>query len=199
MQQLFSYFFFAACICDEFGTDHCNHESGECVCRRNVIGEKCDRCEVEHYGFESGGGCVPCQCGVASYSTQCDDVTGQCRCKPGVTGRTCDTCAPGYWNYTSDGCICKEFILLTRNNLFINVLQANFSSIFNSSVWKVLVSWQKRILMRKYSIIMRRCLQWKCPETYFHDFKLMREKLVVYKLKNCHLFVVFIAHTLDTI
>ena len=96
-----------ACVCDDLGTDFCNHTTGDCHCKRNVIGEKCDRCELEHYGFQSGSGCVPCGCGLASDSNQCDDVTGQCRCKEGVTGRSCDRCTPGYWNYTKEGCSCK--------------------------------------------------------------------------------------------
>lgn len=88
------------------GMDHCESFSGKCVCKPNVVGEKCDRCEVEHYGFQSGRGCIPCECAEASESDQCDDVTGQCKCKPGVTGRSCDRCASGYWNYTSGGCVC---------------------------------------------------------------------------------------------
>lgn len=60
-------------------------------------------------------GCTPCDCGLASDSTQCDDVTGQCRCKPGVTGRTCDRCKPGYWNYGPDGCVCKYYIFGNLN------------------------------------------------------------------------------------
>ncbi|KAK4877517.1 hypothetical protein RN001_010023 [Aquatica leii] len=92
------------CLCDQMGTHHCNHNTGQCECRSNVIGEKCDRCKLEHFGSQSGQGCVPCQCGSASLSAQCDDFTGQCMCKPGVTGRMCDRCAPGFWKYTDQGC-----------------------------------------------------------------------------------------------
>lgn len=70
----------------------------------NVVGEKCDRCEDDHWGFESGYGCRACDCAVASNSTQCDDHSGQCACKPGVTGPQCDRCLPGYWNYGPNGC-----------------------------------------------------------------------------------------------
>ncbi|KAB0790802.1 hypothetical protein PPYR_15312 [Photinus pyralis] len=92
------------CICDYVGTHHCNSYTGRCECKPNVIGEKCDRCQLDHFGFQSGQGCIPCACGVASLSSQCDDSTGQCMCKPGVTGRTCDRCAPGFWNYSETGC-----------------------------------------------------------------------------------------------
>lgn len=99
-----------ACICAELGTSFCDNFVGTCHCQNNVIGDKCDRCEVDHYGFDSGLGCKACDCGVASNSTQCDDHTGDCRCKPGVTGRQCDRCLPGFWNYTDEGCLRKCFI-----------------------------------------------------------------------------------------
>lgn len=99
----------SGCVCDKLGTENCDSYSGTCHCYPNVIGEKCDRCEPDHFGFESGRGCTACDCAVASNSTQCDDNTGECRCKPGVTGRQCDRCLPGFWNYTSEGCLCKCF------------------------------------------------------------------------------------------
>lgn len=94
-----------SCICDDLGTEYCDNFVGTCNCQRNVIGEKCDRCEDDHYGFDSGYGCNSCDCGIASNSTQCDDHTGVCACKYGVTGRQCDRCLPGYWNYGPEGCI----------------------------------------------------------------------------------------------
>lgn len=94
-----------SCICDQLGMDYCDNLIGTCHCKPNVIGEKCDRCEEDHFGFDSGHGCRACDCGVASDSTQCDDHTGECRCKPGVHGRQCDRCMPGFFNYTSEGCI----------------------------------------------------------------------------------------------
>lgn len=100
-----------SCVCDDLGTARCNSYTGDCECLPHVVGDKCDRCESEHYGFQAGGGCIPCACGEASISGQCDDVTGQCRCAPGVTGRQCDRCSAGWWNYTKDGCVscgCKS-------------------------------------------------------------------------------------------
>ncbi|XP_018320894.1 laminin subunit alpha [Agrilus planipennis] len=99
------------CDCDNYGRERCDSHTGQCICKPNVEGEKCDRCVAEHYGFQSGQGCIPCNCSPASLSAQCHDQTGQCQCKPGVTGRNCDRCTAGYWNFTSDGCIscgCKS-------------------------------------------------------------------------------------------
>lgn len=114
-QQWFTYtkgcnFSETDCICDKDGTADCDSYVGHCHCQPNVIGEKCDRCEDDHYGFHSGVGCTACECGFASNSTQCDDHTGECRCKPGVTGRQCDRCQRGFWNYTEEGCSCECLI-----------------------------------------------------------------------------------------
>nr|XP_031828013.1 laminin subunit alpha isoform X2 [Nomia melanderi] len=93
-----------SCLCERCGMEHCDSSTGQCFCRENVIGEKCDYCAPDHYGYDSCEGCKPCDCGLASESSQCDLVSGQCKCKPGVTGRKCDQCIPGYWNYGPEGC-----------------------------------------------------------------------------------------------
>nr|CAD7256718.1 unnamed protein product [Timema shepardi] len=93
------------CDCDKCGTRKCDSYTGKCDCHENVVGEKCDRCELEHYGFSSCQGCRACDCQLASESSQCNEESGQCRCKPGVSGRTCDRCAAGFWNYGSEGCV----------------------------------------------------------------------------------------------
>lgn len=92
------------CTCDRCGTDQCDTSTGQCTCRVNVEGVKCDRCIADHWGFATCQGCDKCSCAAASESTSCDLTSGQCRCRPGVTGRTCDVCAPGYWNYSPSGC-----------------------------------------------------------------------------------------------
>ncbi|XP_075229000.1 laminin subunit alpha [Lycorma delicatula] len=94
-----------SCVCDKCGAKDCDHRTGICNCHPHVVGEKCDRCDDQHYGFSTCQGCKPCDCQLASESLQCDDTSGQCRCKPGVTGRNCDRCAPGFWNYSESGCI----------------------------------------------------------------------------------------------
>ncbi|KAJ9580421.1 hypothetical protein L9F63_024397, partial [Diploptera punctata] len=94
-----------SCDCDKCGIRECDSHTGQCNCLDNVVGEKCDRCQAEHYGFKSCQGCSPCNCQLASESTQCDETTGQCRCRPGVTGLQCERCQPGFWDYTVSGCV----------------------------------------------------------------------------------------------
>ncbi|XP_011495348.1 PREDICTED: laminin subunit alpha [Ceratosolen solmsi marchali] len=97
-----------SCFCDQCGMKRCDSYNGVCQCHENVIGDKCDRCADDHYGFSSCRGCQPCNCGVASESSQCADEDGNCRCKPGVEGRTCDQCMSGFWNYGPNGCTSCE-------------------------------------------------------------------------------------------
>lgn len=93
-----------SCHCDECGTAECDNSDGQCLCHANVVGEKCDRCEQDHFGFNSCSGCRPCDCAEASEGSQCDDNTGQCRCRYGTTGRKCERCSAGFWNYSQSGC-----------------------------------------------------------------------------------------------
>ena len=92
------------CHCDQCGTAECNNSDGQCQCHANVVGEKCDRCQRDHFGFNSCNGCTPCDCAAASEGTQCDDNSGQCRCRHGTTGRSCERCSAGFWNYGQSGC-----------------------------------------------------------------------------------------------
>lgn len=64
------------CDCNVLGTDDsdsiCNEETGQCPCKVNVEGRKCDRCSAQHYGLGEGEedeGCLECD-------TECDQCTG---------------------------------------------------------------------------------------------------------------------------
>lgn len=104
-----------ACDCHENGTFvsfttdtsqplPCNQE-GQCICRVNVVGKKCDRCISEHWNINSKTGCEPCNCDkVGSLSNDCNMDSGQCVCKPGVGGRKCDRCLPDHYQFSQDGC-----------------------------------------------------------------------------------------------
>uniref|UniRef100_A0A669EDF2 Laminin subunit alpha-2 n=1 Tax=Oreochromis niloticus TaxID=8128 RepID=A0A669EDF2_ORENI len=101
-----------SCQCHTNGSisEVCNQETGECRCKENVLGQKCDKCRVSvkfsiltslHQGC---GTCIPCHCNsYGSKSFDCDE-NGQCRCQPGVTGPKCDRCSRGYFNFQEGGC-----------------------------------------------------------------------------------------------
>lgn len=82
------------CTCNTLGTidnQGCNVVTGECTCKRYVIGRDCNQCFPEYFGLsERRDGCQPCECDPGgSYDNFCDVITGQCRCREYMTGRTC--------------------------------------------------------------------------------------------------------------
>uniref|UniRef100_A0A669ES97 Laminin subunit alpha-2 n=1 Tax=Oreochromis niloticus TaxID=8128 RepID=A0A669ES97_ORENI len=101
-----------SCQCHTNGSisEVCNQETGECRCKENVLGQKCDKIglqfwwDAEHQGCMPCGTCIPCHCNsYGSKSFDCDE-NGQCRCQPGVTGPKCDRCSRGYFNFQEGGC-----------------------------------------------------------------------------------------------
>ncbi|XP_032950485.1 laminin subunit alpha-5 [Rhinolophus ferrumequinum] len=71
----------------------CDEDSGQCKCRPNVAGRRCDVCAPGFHGYPR---CRPCDCHQAgSAPGVCDPVTGQCYCKENVQGPRCDQCRLG--------------------------------------------------------------------------------------------------------
>ncbi|XP_063053091.1 laminin subunit beta-4 [Engraulis encrasicolus] len=93
------------CNCDPAGSLNgglCDGATGQCVCKENVEGERCDRCKHAFFGLrqEDPSGCQYCPCNLlGSISTPhaCDQNTGECRCQSFATGPYCDQCKTGYW------------------------------------------------------------------------------------------------------
>ncbi|XP_035280923.1 laminin subunit beta-4 [Anguilla anguilla] len=93
------------CDCDPDGSLNgglCDPNTGQCVCKNNVEGDRCDRCKYGFFGLkqEDPEGCQACRCNVlGSVQTPypCDQVTGVCICQRLAIGPLCDQCLPGYW------------------------------------------------------------------------------------------------------
>ncbi|XP_071026114.1 laminin subunit alpha-1-like isoform X2 [Oncorhynchus clarkii lewisi] len=95
-----------ACGCHEKGSYSgvCDLLTGQCTCKPNVVGEKCDQCQVGFHGLLSGQGCRECDCiQSGSVSVACEE-DGRCQCIPGVAGDKCDRCHHSYFNYQGSGC-----------------------------------------------------------------------------------------------
>ncbi|XP_047502805.1 laminin subunit alpha-like isoform X1 [Penaeus chinensis] len=91
------------CECDFYGSEsfECEEFGGQCPCRPNVIGRKCNRCKTGFFGFPD---CKPCDCPSTAL---CDPVSGECICPPRVEGDRCERCAP--FTYGFDPIIgCEE-------------------------------------------------------------------------------------------
>ncbi|XP_077998074.1 laminin subunit beta-1-like [Glandiceps talaboti] len=89
------------CDCDPTGavSTVCSGIGGNCECKPNVVGRRCDRCAPGTYGFGPQG-CLPCDCNaIGSRSELCEVNSGQCQCNANTFGRQCDLCERGYWNF----------------------------------------------------------------------------------------------------
>ncbi|NXR69873.1 LAMB2 protein, partial [Rhadina sibilatrix] len=99
--------------------------AGQCRCKENVAGPRCDRCKPGFFGLSTDNpqGCQRCQCdprGTVVDGSRCDPVTGECFCKRLVTGRSCNQCLPEHWGLSHDlpGCRpCDCDVGGARNNL----------------------------------------------------------------------------------
>uniref|UniRef100_A0A8D2JD09 Laminin subunit alpha 3 n=1 Tax=Varanus komodoensis TaxID=61221 RepID=A0A8D2JD09_VARKO len=75
------------------GNPECNRINGQCNCKPNIIGQRCDQCAPDSYGFPN---CKPCKCKRGGTEPSvCNPQTGVCHCKENVEGIQCDTCRPG--------------------------------------------------------------------------------------------------------
>ncbi|XP_028396319.1 LOW QUALITY PROTEIN: usherin-like [Dendronephthya gigantea] len=100
-----------SCNCDVRGTVDgdvtCDAASGQCRCKANVIGQRCDQCKAMFYNLTrvNSEGCQPCLCNMSgSTSRLCDKTNGQCPCRNTVTGRQCERCKLGFHTLTTSGC-----------------------------------------------------------------------------------------------
>jgi laminin alpha 3/5 len=77
----------------------CDESNGQCKCKPNTAGHKCDRCAAGYYNYPK---CAKCNCNTnGTTSQQCDPNNGKCLCKANTMGMRCDQCKPGNFNLNS--------------------------------------------------------------------------------------------------
>uniref|UniRef100_A0A3Q3VKW8 Uncharacterized protein n=1 Tax=Mola mola TaxID=94237 RepID=A0A3Q3VKW8_MOLML len=112
-----------ACDCDPVGSLEggvCDSDTdldigmiaGQCRCKANVKGTRCDVCKEGYYGLSQNDplGCQACNCdprGIIMMGAPCDQISGDCSCKRYVTGRYCSQCLPEYWGLSNDLAGCR--------------------------------------------------------------------------------------------
>ena len=97
------------CECDTRGSYNtsCDRQSGQCYCKPNVMGKRCDTCREGYYAldendFDQNGCSHACNCnpdGTPPGVSSCESIGGNCECKKHVTGRSCDTCIEGTYGF----------------------------------------------------------------------------------------------------
>nr|CAB3263373.1 laminin subunit beta-1 [Phallusia mammillata] len=100
-------------VCDGTTDASLGMIAGQCRCKVNVEGPRCDRCKAGYYGLDENNpnGCTECDCdslGTLSGANTCDSTTGQCICKRHTTGRRCDMCLPQTWGMSATPQGCNE-------------------------------------------------------------------------------------------
>ncbi|XP_015117099.1 laminin subunit alpha [Diachasma alloeum] len=83
------------CGCSLEGTTsfECEKFGGQCPCKPNIIGRRCDICKTGFFGYPN---CRPCNCPSTAL---CEPETGECICPSRVTGERCDRCEEGTYGF----------------------------------------------------------------------------------------------------
>lgn len=115
-----------SCTCNTLGTidnQGCNAVTGECTCKRYVVGRDCNQCLPEYWGLsDSQDGCKPCDCDAGgSIDNNCDVITGQCRCRPHLSGRTCSSPEQSYFAGLLDLLLYEAELSNCTNNCQIEI------------------------------------------------------------------------------
>ena len=100
------------CDCHPPGTESisqnvldCDKLTGQCPCKNNVIGRRCDEAPMGFWNLVLGEGGQRCDCDPkGSFNRSCHLYHGQCHCREGVSGRKCDQCLPNHYGFSSTGC-----------------------------------------------------------------------------------------------
>ncbi|KAK3731434.1 hypothetical protein QZH41_013619, partial [Actinostola sp. cb2023] len=86
------------CLCDEAGSVNRSNicvpdDNGQCPCKLNVHGVRCDTCNDTYYGLSQRDvrGCKGCLCNYGGSSGPvCNKKSGQCPCLKNITGLQCE-------------------------------------------------------------------------------------------------------------
>ncbi|KAM5221985.1 laminin subunit alpha-3-like [Ctenodactylus gundi] len=116
------------CGCDPERAEGCEEGSGDCRCKPNFNGDKCEKCAAGHHNFPfcsrvpafpvstahpedpAAENIRGCDCNLEGVLPEICDDHGRCLCRPGVEGPRCDTCRVGFYSFPiCHACQCSTF------------------------------------------------------------------------------------------
>ncbi|KAH0550044.1 laminin subunit alpha [Cotesia glomerata] len=103
------------CHCSAHGTTsfECDKFGGQCPCKPNIIGRRCEICKTGFYGYPN---CRPCNCPITAI---CEPERGECICPSRVIGERCDQCEEGSYGFHPiigcEECNCSPAGVLNRD------------------------------------------------------------------------------------
>jgi laminin alpha 3/5 len=119
------------------GNGVCNPDSGQCDCKTNLDGRRCDVCKAGFYNYPQ---CFECSCNAnGTIDRICDPNYANCLCKDNVNGPNCDQCEYGTFNLESrnpkgcTNCFCFGF----TDHCISSHYYFRIVSHMNASDWKL--------------------------------------------------------------
>ncbi len=97
-------------ICDSVPNAEEEIVAGQCHCKKNVKGRRCEVCKEGFWNLTTSNpeGCEACTCNTLGTINNlgCNIYTGECTCKRLVTGKDCNQCMPETYGLSEsrDGC-----------------------------------------------------------------------------------------------
>ncbi|XP_035013706.2 laminin subunit beta-4 isoform X1 [Hippoglossus stenolepis] len=100
------------CDCDAAGAHGgglCEAQTGQCLCKENVEGRRCEHCKHGFFGLrqDDPAGCQVCRCHALGSVGSCDQLTGSCECDSLASGPLCDRCLEGFWGLGNSAIRCS--------------------------------------------------------------------------------------------
>ncbi|CAJ0568741.1 unnamed protein product, partial [Mesorhabditis spiculigera] len=177
------------CECSKIGAagSKCNPRNGQCECKEEFVGLKCDRCS---HGFFNFPICEPCACQPEGTDPlQCReglclcDEQGKCPCKKNVIGAKCDQCRDGAFSLDSSNTLgCTDCFCFNRSstcrqaNLVWKQVYAEEQSAIFQEPWEFYTQKHNIRLLQEHSGTPFNSyptddtpLYWQLPKTFLGD------------------------------
>jgi laminin, alpha 3/5 len=200
------------CDCELEGTQEgmaklCDKATGQCKCKENMQGLRCDQCKAGYYDHPR---CYDCGCNRdgAISDMVCDSKTATCLCKENVDGERCDYCKQGMFNLedrNAKGCtqcfcfgltqMCRSSDLFVGSEKFMSdwslayaLKNSNSSDIQMAELNEEDEEEEGKISLKfTESVKLNEPIYWSAPKEYLGNFLIKIFGLIILSLPFPHL------------